>query len=230
MLAWIDGREAQFGPDWRMTGWRAMVSAWQGHFEKARLLQAEYHLAHEERGDTLDLGSNLAQNAVVLELLAGDPAAAAALGERGCRILEEAGERAWLSTGACYYAQALYELGRIDEADEWVRKGLELGGSEDVITQILARQVRAKVLARRGQHAEGEKVAREALALADATDGLIFQGDSLRDLAEVLELAGRSDETTMALREALERYERKGALAPAERIRERLAALEPASA
>jgi class 3 adenylate cyclase/tetratricopeptide (TPR) repeat protein len=230
MLAWIDGREAQFGPDWRMTGWRAMVSAWQGHFEKARLLQAEYHLAHEERGDTLDLGSNLAQNAVVLELLAGDPAAAAALGERGCRILEEAGERAWLSTGACYYAQALYELGRIDEADEWVRKGLELGGSEDVITQILARQVRAKVLARRGQHAEGEKVAREALALADATDGLILQGDSLRDLAEVLELAGRSDETTMALREALERYERKGALAPAERIRERLAALEPASA
>jgi hypothetical protein len=34
----------------------------------------------------------------------------------------------------------------------------------------------------------------------------------------------------VVLREALERYERKGALAPAERIRERLAALEPASA
>ena len=56
MLAWIDGREAQFGRDWRMTGWKAMVSAWQGHFEKARLLQAEYHLAHEERGDLSDLG------------------------------------------------------------------------------------------------------------------------------------------------------------------------------
>jgi class 3 adenylate cyclase/tetratricopeptide (TPR) repeat protein len=230
MLAWIDGREAQFGRDWRMTGWRAMVAAWQGRFEKARLLQAEFHLAHEERGDLLDLGSNLSQNAVMLELLAGDPAAAAALAERGCRILEEAGERAWLSTGACYYAQALYELGRIDEADDWARKGLELGGSDDVTTQFLARQVQAKVLARRGQHAEGERIAREAIALADATDGLTFQGDALRDLAEVLELAGRSDETALALREALERYERKGALAPAERVRERLAALEPTSA
>ena len=107
---------------------------------------------------------------------------------------------------------------------------MELGGSENVTTQILARQVQAKVLARRGQYAEGERVAREAIALADATDGLIFQGDALRDLAEVLELAGRSAETAVALREALERYERKGALAPAERIRERLPALEPASA
>ena len=47
---------------------------------------------------------------------------------------------------------------------------------------------------------------------------------------EVLELAGRREEATTALREALDRYERKGALAPAERVRERLAALEPASA
>ena len=230
MLAWIDGREAQFGRDWRMTGWKAMVSALQGRFEQARLLQAEYHLAHEERGDLLELGSNLSQNAAALELLAGDPAAAATVAERGCRILEEAGERAWLSTGACWYAQALYQLGRLDEADDWARKGLALGGSEDIITQILARQVQAKVLARRGRHAEGERVAQEALALAEATDALIVQGDSFRDLAEVLELAGRSDETAVALREALERYERKGAVAPADRIRERLASLEPASA
>jgi tetratricopeptide (TPR) repeat protein len=230
MLAWIDEREAQFGRDWRMIGWRALVAAWQGQFEKARLLQAEYHVAHEERGDLLNLGSNLSQNAVVLELLAGDPAAAAALAERGCRILEEAGERAWLSTGACYYAQALYELGRIDEADEWARKGLELGGSEDVITQVIGQQVQAKVLARRGRHAEGERVARAAVALAEATDSLIIQGDTLRDLAETLELSGRREEAAAALREALDRYERKGALAGTERTRERLAALEPASA
>ena len=107
---------------------------------------------------------------------------------------------------------------------------MDLGGNEDVTTQMFARQVQAKVLARRGQHAEGERVAREAVALADGTDGLIFQGDALRDLAEVLELAGRREEATTALREALDRYERKGALAPAERVRERLAALEPASA
>src|SRR5207244_2905073 len=134
--------------------------------------------AYDERGDLLDLGSNLSQSAVALGLRAGDPAAAAALAERGCRILEEAGERAWLSTGACYHAQALYELGRLDDAEDWARKGLDLGGNEDVTTQMFARQVQAKVLARRGQHAEGKRVAREAVALAAGTDGLIFQGDA----------------------------------------------------
>jgi class 3 adenylate cyclase/tetratricopeptide (TPR) repeat protein len=230
MVAWIEGREAQFGRDWRMTAWRAMVSALQGRFEEARLLQAEFHLAHEERGNLLELGSNLSQNSVALELLAGDPAAAAAFAERGCRILEDAGERSWLSTGACWYALALYELGRFDEAEDWARKGLQLGDSEDVITQTLARQALAKVLARRRQHAEGESLARQAIALADATDALLVQGDARQDLAEVLELAGRREDATAALREALERYERKGALVQVERVRGRLAALEPASA
>ena len=230
MVAWIEGREAQFGRDWRMTAWKAMVSALQGRFEEARLLQAEFHLAHEERGNLLELGSNLSQNSVALELLAGDPAAAAAFAERGCRILEDAGERAWLSTGSCWYALALYELGRFDEAEDWARKGLELGDSEDVITQTLARQALAKVLARRRQHTEGESLARQAIALADGTDALLVQGDARQDLAEVLELAGRREDATAALREALERYERKGALVPAERVRARLAALEPASA
>jgi tetratricopeptide (TPR) repeat protein len=226
MIAWIEGREAQFGRDWRMTAWRAMVSAQQGRFDEARLLQTEFHLAHEERGNLLELGSNLSQNSVMLELLAGDPAVAAEFAERGCRILEDAGERAWLSTGACWYALALYELGRFDEAEDWARKGLELGDSEDIITQTLARQALAKVLARRRQHAEGESLARQAIALADATDSLLVQGDARQDLAEVLELAGRREDATAALREALERYERKGALVQVERVREQLSALQ----
>jgi class 3 adenylate cyclase/tetratricopeptide (TPR) repeat protein len=230
ILTWLDEREAKFGTDWRMAGWRGRVFALQGRFEEARQIQAEFHRAHEERGDILNLGTNLSQGAVALELIAGDPAAAAAFAERGCRILEEAGERAWLSTGACFYAQALYELGRLDEAESWARKGLDLGGSEDVTTQMLGRQVQAKVLARRGEQMEAEGLAREAVALAAGTDGLISRGDALTDLAEVLELAGRREDATVALYEALERYERKGALVLADRVRERLAALEPASA
>jgi class 3 adenylate cyclase len=230
VLSWFDEREAQFGADWRLTGSRAAVLALLGRFEEARLLQSEFQQAHQERGDLLGLGSQLSQNAVALELLAGDPEAAAATAERGCRILEEAGERAWLSTGACWYAEALYELGRLDEAEEWARKGSELGGHDDATTQMFARQVQAKVLARRGLHAEAENFASEAVALADATQALVGQGDAHGDLAEVLELAGRREEAAAALREALERYERKGAVAPARRARERLAALEPASA
>jgi len=230
LIAWLDERESRFGPDWRLWGWRAASLALLGRFEDARRLRAEVEDAYEERGDILGFGSHLSQVGVMLELVAGDPAAAAAYGARGCRILDDAGERGWLSTSACYYAQALYELGQLDEAEEWARKGLDLASSEDAATQIMASQVRAKVLARRGQFTEGERLARQAVTGADATDSLIAQANTRRDLGEVLELAGERGAATAALREALERYERKGALAPAERVRERLAALEPASA
>jgi tetratricopeptide (TPR) repeat protein len=229
-LAWHEERDLQFGRDWRTAGPRAMVLALLGRFDEARELEAEFKRANEERDDLLGLGAHLSMTAATLELLAGDPAAAAMAGERGCRILEDAGERASLSTGACCYAQALYELGRLDEAEEWARKGSEVGDSEDAATQMLARQVQAKVLARRASYGEAESMAREAVSLADGTDWLVHQGDARRDLAEVLELAGRREEATVALREALEYYERKGAAVPAGQVREHLLALEPASA
>jgi class 3 adenylate cyclase/tetratricopeptide (TPR) repeat protein len=230
LLAWLDERQQRFGADWRFANHRASALGLLGRFVEARRYQAEYGQALEERGDILSYGGNLSQNVTVVELLAGDPAAAAAAAERGCRILEEAGERAWLSTGACWYAEALYALGRLDEAEEWARKGAELGDRDDAATQTLARQVQAKVLARRGQHAEAETLAREAVTLADATQAPIVQANARLDLGEVLELADRREEAASALREALERYERKGALVPAEQVRERLATLEPASA
>jgi hypothetical protein len=86
------------------------------------------------------------------------------------------------------------------------------------------------VLARRGQHLEAERLAREAITIADGTQGAILQADARRDLAEVLELADRREEAAAALADALERYERKGAVVPADQVRERLATLEPASA
>jgi hypothetical protein len=45
----------------------------------------------------------------------------------------------------------------------------------------------------------------------------------------VLELAGRREEAAAVLREAAERYERKEALVPADRLRGRLATLESAA-
>ena len=88
---------------------------------------------------------------------------------------------------------------------------------------MLWRQVRAKVLARRGEHVEAERLAREAVAIGDGTDGLNWQGDANADLAEVLQLSGKADEATAALEQALDRYERKENLVMARRMRDRLA-------
>ena len=94
---------------------------------------------------------------------------------------------------------------------------------------MLWRPVRAKVLARRGEHAEAERLAREALAIGEATDDLNGQGDTYADLAEVLLLAGKPDEATATLEQALERYKRKGNLVSTQRAQTRLVELRAAA-
>jgi hypothetical protein len=47
------------------------------------------------------------------------------------------------------------------------------------------RQVRGKMLARRGEHAEAQQLAREAVTIGDDTHLLDTQGDTYADLAEV---------------------------------------------
>jgi tetratricopeptide (TPR) repeat protein len=162
---------------------------------------------------------------VEIELLAGDPAAAVELGLEGNRVLEELGERAFLSTGAGKLARAFYAAGRLEEADVWAARASELGASDDAITQMLWRQARAKVLARRGEHFEAERLAREAVAIGTQTDMIDAQGDAYSDLAEVLWLSGRLDMTSKTLHQALACYERKGNLVSADRARRRLAEL-----
>jgi tetratricopeptide (TPR) repeat protein len=122
-------------------------------------------------------------------------------------------------------AQSLYALDRLDEADAWAGRAEKLGASDDEYTEMLWRQVRAKLHARRGEHAEGERLARAAVAICEETDMLDAQGDVYSDLADVLRLTGKPDDAAAALEQALERYERKGNVVSAQRTRERLAEL-----
>jgi len=89
---------------------------------------------------------------------------------------------------------------------------------------MLWRQVRGKLLARRGEHTEAEQLAREAVAIGANTEALNDQGDAYADLAEVLQIGGKDEEAIAALEQALERYERKENLVMAQRMRDRLAA------
>src|SRR5213596_334645 len=75
--------------------------------------------ARAERGGGILLATTTGMLSVDIELLAGDPAAAAELGAEGCRLLDELGEQSQLSTAAGLLAQALYALDRLDEADAW---------------------------------------------------------------------------------------------------------------
>jgi ATP/maltotriose-dependent transcriptional regulator MalT len=80
----------------------------------------------------------------------------------------------------------------------------------DVDAEVRGRQVRAKVLARRGRHPEAEALAEEALRLAARTDYLDPHAFALLAVAEVHRLAGRNHDAASAVHEAVELFRRKG--------------------
>jgi tetratricopeptide (TPR) repeat protein len=200
-----------------------------GRFDEARAILAETRAELAERGGGILLANILAHESVWVELWAGDPAAAAEFGAEGWRLYEELGEQSFLPGTAGNLAQALYALDRLDEADAWAGRAAELGASVDAWKEMLWRQVRAKVLARRGEHADAERLAREAVAICDETDMLDAQGDVYADLAEVLSLADKTDEAAAALEQALERYQRKGNRVSTQKAQTRLAELQDAA-
>ena len=86
----------------------------------------------------------------------------------------------------------------------------------------------ALVHSTRGLHHEAEQLAREAVDYSLRTDSPWQQGNAFYDLGQVLEAAGRLEEAAAAYEDALDRYEQKGIIPLARRVRQRLAELQPA--
>ncbi len=228
LLTWLDEEETHAGHDHWHRASRAMAFAWDGRFDYARTLLAGTRAELTERGSSILLGGVTAIESNIVERLAGNAGAAAAFGAEGCRILELLGDEGFLSSAASCHAQALYQLDRLDEADSWASRAAGLGASDDAFNQMNWRPVKAKVLARRGDQQEAERLGREAVTIAETTDDSNGQGDVFADLAEVLQLGGKPTEAAQALEQALERYERKGNIVSAAHARQRLRELEPA--
>jgi tetratricopeptide (TPR) repeat protein len=165
----------------------------------------------------------LASRRFDIAMLQGDPIRAEEAAREMCETAEATGELGNFMTFCCFRAQALLAQGRADEAEKWLEHGHDTAPSEELPTQILWRQARGQLLARRGELQEGERLAREAVALAAETDLLNAHADALLDLAEVLAIGGQNPRAE--LEQALTLYERKGNLAMAERTRSRRAEL-----
>jgi tetratricopeptide (TPR) repeat protein len=101
----------------------------------------------------------------------------------------------------------------------------KLGDIPNVVSQEAWRMAKAMVLADRGEFTEAERLVREVVDLAMGGDALDDQGEALSARAQVLVAAGPSEEAAALLREAIDRYERKGNVVSAAGARERLAAL-----
>ena len=202
---------------------RGSLMAMQGDFDAARSLVSQARALAEEHG--LD-PARPRYVAGYVELLAGDAAAAERELRWVCEHYEEVGELGYLSSIAPYLAEAVLAQGRDEEAlqltERW--RADRLTAPQDADAQAQWRRVRAKVLARRGDIDEGERLGREAVAIAFATADLLdLRAQALADLGEVLRLADRPKESKEALEEAIRLYETKGNLVGADRARGLLA-------
>jgi tetratricopeptide (TPR) repeat protein len=157
-----------------------------------------------------------------IEMLTGNHAAAERAARHGCEQLERLGEHSFLSTEACELAEALYALGRYDEAEQWALLGLELG-TDDLTTQVIGLGVRCRILARKGQASAALALAEEVDSLARTSDCPWMQGDAACDLAEVMYLTGDRTRAAELTQRAIECYQRNGAIARAARA-QRIAA------
>jgi predicted ATPase/class 3 adenylate cyclase len=201
----------------------AGLHAMEGRFDLARELLATSNAVFADFGLTLNAATSHTE--AVVELQAGDPAAAEASLRRGYDALVEMGERAFLSTTAAFLGRALLEQERDAEAEALAETSARLADRDDLLTQILWRGVRARILAKRGASEEAEALAREAVTLAERTDFVNHQADALVDSAHILHTAGRAKEAGAAVRQGLRLYELKGNLVAARKIRSDLAVL-----
>jgi len=124
--------------------------------------------------------------------------------------LKSMGEHSHFCSVSTMLAKATYEQGRYDEAEELSREAERSSRPNDVHSHIVWRGTRAKILARRGDFEAAEKLARDAVEYAEASDFLHSHADALTDLAEVLALAGRPEESASAIEGAIRLHEAKG--------------------
>jgi DNA-binding SARP family transcriptional activator/tetratricopeptide (TPR) repeat protein len=197
----------------------ASLEAMRGRLDEARRLLTRARDLYGRLGQTSTAEANCGSIEARIEFDSGNYEAAERALRSSCTVLEQAGDRAYLATAAAKLANVLCLRGLFDEADRWCSLAADFGASDDVVTQLLWRRARAKLLARDGDLVGAEEIAREAVRLTEGTDELIRKADSLLDLAGILRVAEKHGEAAEAIEQAIELYERKGNVVAVKRAR-----------
>jgi class 3 adenylate cyclase/tetratricopeptide (TPR) repeat protein len=198
--------------------------AMAGRFEEAR------QAADRTRGLMRQVGVPFRQAGLAfwigpMHMLAEEYGEAERVLRDGIRAFEEIGDKGFVSTLFCDLAEAVLAQGRHEEAAGYAEQGRALGVDDDIVTQFEWRTALAKVHALRRDLDGAERLAREAVQIADKTDYMSQRGNVWMRLAEILRMAGKTDKAVGALRRALSLYETKGNVVGAERVRRELADL-----
>ena len=154
-----------------------------------------------------------------VELLAGRPAAAERAIRPAVESLARIGDQGHFVSMVPVLADALFAEGRGEEAAPLIELAVEWAMADDMDGSIGWRRSRAKLLAHRNDFEDAERLAREATEMAGPTDFLDLRARALEDLAEVIRLGGRPQESLAELDHATLLHEQKGNLVSAARTR-----------
>ena len=196
----------------------------RGEIERGRSLYRQGQEIYRELGQrhSLAMGAMIAADA---EMQAGEAERAEALLQPAIEVLLELEDRAFTAETAALLSGALFAQGKIAEAARYasISEGAALDG--DIFQMSAWRIVRALVLVAQGEHAEAERLAREAVALLAHCDSPNTRGDAALALAAVLMAQGLTSDATPYIEQALGAFEEKGNVVGARRARELLAVL-----
>ncbi|HEV3399204.1 MAG TPA: hypothetical protein VG693_07925, partial [Actinomycetes bacterium] len=187
----------------------ARVAAHRGDLEEARRFVDAATAITREEGSLLPRAVDCISRAMV-DMLAGDLAGAEEVLRNGYRQLEEMGGTGPRVNVAALLARVRLLRSRNEDAEELTRTCERLAAPDQADAQIKWRSIRAIALARRGEHGEAERLAREAVYLAGKTDQLDSRAETHVDLAEVLLLGGRGRESEHELERAITLFREKG--------------------
>nr|WP_096441155.1 BTAD domain-containing putative transcriptional regulator [Mycobacterium shigaense] len=193
-----------------LEAFRGRTAAARRMIDSARRTLAELGLRHALM--------EVEQFAGIVELVADEPAAAEPHLRKAYNGFRRMGLDADTAETAALLGRTCLALDRDAEADELCTESERLAGHA-LKASIAWRTLRAKLLARQGDHAEARRIAEAAVSLAERTDALVDHGDACQALAMVLGSAGDVAGARAAAERAADLYERKGAAALAEKAR-----------
>ena len=128
----------------------------------------------------------------VVELLAGDPAAAEVALRRSLGILGELEETSMAACDAALLSLAVAAQGRRDEAEDLARTAREMTAPGEIEGEVRWRIALSVALAGNDGDPTAERLAREAVAISEPTDMLELRADAEEALGLVLERSGRA--------------------------------------
>ena len=184
-------------------GWLHQV---RGDYDRAQALFEEVRTAAAEMGSATWNAYSLARLGY-LAIEQGDPKRAEKVLRDTIRVMTALGEHSDISDTYGFLALALAQQGRLEEAEQYVRKSEEAVPGEDLKSLLPQRAALATVRAAQGQDDEAETLLTEAIDMAAERDLPLLEREGLRFLAQLRRGAGREDEAA-ALDERLAELER----------------------